>query len=190
MALEQLKQAEGYKEEGNRHYQEGSPKACSKCSNPSEWPVFSIFCRFSCVSTGDPDVFSMSRQLQEGPGCLPQGTRDESECRHALFLRIERRDRACLRGISIGTKGTRATRRKVFCYINGLNEPPVQKDSVPASNQIPREKLEVVKALKEATRLNMAATRLSNSLLENVMLYDVDHVISLCIIISCININD
>lgn len=50
-------------------------------------------------------------------------------------------------------------RAQVFCYVNGLTEPPVQKDSTLGSNQIPHDKLQEVKGLKEATKLNMAATR-------------------------------
>jgi len=47
---------------------------------------------------------------------------------------------------------------KVFCYINGLVAPPVNQELVSlSSNHIPRERVEEVHRLKEATKLNMAA---------------------------------
>mmetsp|Transcript_10381 Transcript_10381/g.24999 ORF Transcript_10381/g.24999 Transcript_10381/m.24999 type:complete len:344 (+) Transcript_10381:32-1063(+) len=50
---------------------------------------------------------------------------------------------------------------KVFCFVNGLVPPPAgQKDTQDVqagSNQIPRDRVEEVNKLKQATRLNMAA---------------------------------
>lgn len=47
---------------------------------------------------------------------------------------------------------------KVFCFINGLVPPPANQDLVSlSSNQIPPEKVNEVRRLKETTRLNMAA---------------------------------
>lgn len=50
---------------------------------------------------------------------------------------------------------------KVFCYLNGLQAPPTEgtAEATPAtsSTQIPKEKVEEVRKLKQSTRLNMAA---------------------------------
>ncbi|CAE7630576.1 Fkbp4 [Symbiodinium pilosum] len=52
---------------------------------------------------------------------------------------------------------------KVFCFVNGLTLPPAgqennqQEPPVAGSNQIPFDRVEDVKRLKQATRLNMAA---------------------------------